>query len=255
MRVHLVQTDIAWHDAPTNCRRVVALLSNADVRPDDLVVLPEMFASGFTMDLAASTAGDATVSWCSGLARERRCYLLAGLVRQTRDGKGRNLAVLFAPDGAESACYQKVHPFFVNESDCYEPGHEVIVVPVNDWRLAPLVCYDLRFPELFRAASARGAELMVVIANWPIARVEHWLTLLRARAIENQAYVVGVNRVGRDPELLYPGRSVVVDPLGVVIADAGAEQRVLTASLDRTLLLEWRSRFPVLADRRFRESG
>jgi predicted amidohydrolase len=255
MRVHLVQLDIVWHDSPANRRRVDSLLEAGDVRHGDLVVLPEMFASGFTMDLAASTTDAATYAWCSELARRYRCHLLAGLVRQSHHGKGRNLAVLFAPDGSEVACYQKVHPFFANEAGCYEPGRDVVVVSMNDWQLAPFVCYDLRFPELFRVASARGAELMVVIANWPIARVEHWLTLLRARAIENQAYVVGVNRVGRDPELVYPGRSVVVDPLGVVIADAGAEQRVLTAKLDRSLLLEWRERFPVLADRRLRDPG
>lgn len=253
MRVHLVQFNIAWHDQPGNCRRVESLLAEADVRPGDLVVLPEMFASGFTMDLAAAVATESTRAWCARLARERRCHLLAGLVDLSGGGRGRNLAVLFGSDGRVLTSYQKIHPFFANEAAGYEAGEQVVVTQIHDWMAAPLVCYDLRFPETFRVASSRGAELLLVIANWPIARVEHWLTLLRARAIENQCYVVGVNRVGRDPDLLYPGRSVVVDPLGVVVADAGSEERVLTAVLDRRLLLDWREKFPALGDRRLRD--
>lgn len=253
MRVHLVQLDIAWHDQPGNSRRVESLLNDADLREGDLVVLPEMFATGFTMDVAAAATTDETRHWCARLARDRRCHVVAGLVERSPDGRGRNLAVLFAPDGQVAASYQKVHPFFANEATAYAGGRDVVVARVGDWSAAMFVCYDLRFPEVFRVASSRGAELMLVIANWPISRVEHWLTLLRARAIENQAYVVGVNRVGRDPDLLYPGRSIVVDPLGVVIADAGAEERVLTASLDRRLLLDWRNQFPALADRRLRD--
>ena len=115
--------------------------------------------------------------------------------------------------------------------------------------VAPFVCYDLRFPEIFRAAALRhGASLFVVIALWPVMRQQHWLTLLQARAIENQASVIGVNRVGTDPKFFYSGRSAVVDPHGVIIADAGEREQVLTAALDPEVAASWRRDFPALAD-------
>ena len=136
--------------------------------------------------------------------------------------------------------------------------------PVDfDWagcRVAPTVCYDLRFPELFRRAvarSGRSVELLTVIANWPVSRIEHWATLLRARAIENQAYVAGCNRVGKDPSLSYNGRSQVIDPSGNVLADAGDKETVIRAELDLGNLREYRRKLPVLADMRdaFREEA
>jgi len=123
-----------------------------------------------------------------------------------------------------------------------------------DWRgarVSPFICYDLRFPEVFRAATRRGAQVLVVIANWPATRVEHWVTLLRARAIENQAYVAGVNRCGNDPKLAYPGRSVIVGPWGEVMADAGDGEGVAWADLDFAALESYRREFPVLRDIRY----
>ncbi|HSI35394.1 MAG TPA: nitrilase-related carbon-nitrogen hydrolase, partial [Tepidisphaeraceae bacterium] len=115
--------------------------------------------------------------------------------------------------------------------------------------VCPAVCYDLRFPEQFRAGVEAGAELFLVIANWPIKRENHWLTLLAARAIENQAYVLGVNRAGTDPTFTYGGRSILVDPHGVTRADAGIAESVLTADVDPTLVRQWRTDFPALRDR------
>jgi len=117
--------------------------------------------------------------------------------------------------------------------------------------VAPFICYDLRFPELFRMAVRQGAQLYVVIANWPASRVHHWVTLLQARAIENQAYVVGVNRCGSDPKVAYAGRSLVVSPRGVILADAGGGERVLSAELDLAALQAYRAEFPVLQDMRW----
>src|SRR5439155_1088670 len=116
------------------------------------------------------------------------------------------------------------------------------------FRVAPFVCYDLRFPEIFRAAMQRGANLMVIIANWPSPRVEHWITLLRARAIENQTYVMGVNRCGNDPYLPYPGRSLIVDPRGNILSDAGDSQIVITADIELATVTEYRRELPFLND-------
>jgi predicted amidohydrolase len=110
------------------------------------------------------------------------------------------------------------------------------------------VCYDLRFPEVFRMAALQGTELMIVIANWPEVRIQHWITLLQARAIENQAYVVGVNRAGRDPRLFHPGRSMIIDPHGTILVDAGEGESIATSDIDLEVVRDWRRSFPALRD-------
>jgi predicted amidohydrolase len=114
--------------------------------------------------------------------------------------------------------------------------------------VSPFICYDLRFPEIFRISTRGGAEILVVIANWPQAREMHWLALLRARAIENQCYVAGVNRVGRDPNVEYSGRSVIIDPRGEIMADAGNKQLIISTEFDLSALRDYRRQFPALTD-------
>ena len=138
-----------------------------------------------------------------------------------------------------------MHPFkFAGEAAA--PGTEPVVLDCGEFKLSPAVCYDLRFPELFRACVKRGANLFAVIANWPTSRLDHWLTLLKARAIENQAYVIGVNRCGRDPVNEYLGRSQVIGPRGEVFADVGEGEGVVNAELDLLELQDYRKKFPSL---------
>ena len=127
-------------------------------------------------------------------------------------------------------------------------GPKSSLFPWNGFTVAPFICYDLRFPEVFRAAAFRGANLFVVVALWPVKRQRHWLALLQARAIENQAYFIGVNRIGREPDLLYAGRSIVVDPHGFIVADAGEREQVLTAIAELHIVESWRGEFPALRD-------
>ncbi|MEO6052707.1 MAG: nitrilase-related carbon-nitrogen hydrolase, partial [Chthoniobacterales bacterium] len=165
------------------------------------------------------------------------------------DKQFRNQQLLINPSGQCVARYSKMRLFHPGgEERLCVAGSEVVVASIEKWIVAPLVCYDLRFPELFREGTRRGAELFIVIANWPDVRIEHWITLLRARAIENQAYVIGVNRSGRDPERAYSGHSMVVDPKGNAILDAGESEVVAQTKLDREALLSWRAEFPVLRD-------
>ncbi|HKG80277.1 MAG TPA: nitrilase-related carbon-nitrogen hydrolase, partial [Pyrinomonadaceae bacterium] len=117
-----------------------------------------------------------------------------------------------------------------------------------EFTVSPFICYDLRFPEIFRAAVFQGAQLFVVIANWPASRVRHWITLLKARAIENQAYVMGVNRCGNDPKLSYSGHSMIIDPRGEVLADASEVEGVISAEIDAEALAQYRREFPFLND-------
>ena len=245
------QTDIAWEDRDANFRRIDASIAQAGpVEEGTLLVFPELATVGFTMNsgaIAEPTQGE-SARFFSSLAQRHRCHVLAGIPGPSEEpGKGANEAVCFAPDGNEVARYRKRHPFpLVHEGDHFSAGETAVVFEINGWKVAPLICYDLRFPETFREATALGAEVFVVIANWPSLRVDHWTTLVRARAIENLAYVVGVNRAGSDPQLDYPGASLVVGPKGEILADAGSEPGVLRAALDREALVQWRLDFPAL---------
>lgn len=245
MNVLALQLDIAWENKVANHDKVRRLLASARPQPGTLVVLPEMFATGFSMNVPGITDdGGETQKFLAGIAREYRLHILAGIVRDRR-----NEAVLFDPQGRETVRYAKMHPFsFAGETEHYDAGKEPAVVSCCEFQIAPIVCYDLRFPELFRAGVRRGANLFAVIANWPTPRLDHWLTLLKARAIENQAYVIGVNRCGRDPNADYPGHSQIISPRGDVLADAGESEGIVQADLDLTALLTYRQKFPVLED-------
>ena len=251
MDVCAIQYDIAWEDKAANFARVRALLAGADPAPGGLIVLPEMFATGFSMNVAAICEGRerAAEGALAEFAAERGCAVLGGVVTRAADGRGRNQAVLVGPDGRELARYTKMHPFsFAGETAHYAPGERPVVVEWGGAKLAPFVCYDLRFPEVFRSVTASGAEVLAVIANWPASRREHWRTLLRARAIENQAYVVGVNRIGADPNVAYSGDSLIVGPRGEVLADAGTGQCTVCTRLDLGGLRAYRKEFPALKD-------
>ena len=191
-----------------------------------------------------------SAAFMSATAAQYKIGLLGGIVSTGSDGLGRNQAVLFGPDGRETARYTKLHPFsFGTETAYYGRGSEVVLFEWRGITVAPFICYDLRFPEVFRHAARRGAELFCVLANWPSARADHWRTLLKARAIENQAYVMGVNRVGSDPTLSYAGGSLIYGPRGEVLADGGEAAGMIAAQLDWDALREYRRAFPALADR------
>jgi len=246
-----IQLDIVWENKPANFAKVRDLLRAAAPAPGSLIVLPEMFATGFSMNTAAlcEPQGGETEKFLCELAASTSSLVMAGLPALDSSGRARNEAWVFGPTGEALVRYAKIHPFTLGgESLRYEAGGEVMTFKHAGWTIAPFICYDLRFPELFRAAVARGAELLVVIANWPVKRIQHWVTLLQARAIENQAWVVGVNRCGTDPDFVYTGRTLVVDPHGIVIADANDREGVLSVALDRAVAVEWRRQFPALLD-------
>jgi predicted amidohydrolase len=251
MRVHCCQLDIVWEDKRANYARVRSLLEAARVAPGSLVILPEMFATGFSMNVAgiAEASQGPTAQFLGGVAQELGIFIVGGFATVGPDRRGLNQAGVFDPAGAEIARYTKVHPFTPGgESAYYARGDAISWFPCNGFTASPFICYDLRFPEEFRAATRRGTQLFIVIANWPAPRESHWTTLLQSRAIENQAYVVAVNRSGSDPKFTYFGRSTIIDPRGEVIADAGAKEGVISADVDLEALLKYRLEFPVLGD-------
>ncbi|HSI11662.1 MAG TPA: carbon-nitrogen family hydrolase [Chthoniobacter sp.] len=249
--VYAVQLDIVWEDKAANFRKVEEMVAAAAPAAGSLVVLPEMFACGFSMNLVITRqhADREDETFLAGLAQKHGVFVAAGVVSAGAAEMGRNEAVVFSPEGKLLARYAKIHPFSLGgEAQGHERGTEIVTFPWGGFVVAPFVCYDLRFPEIFRAAARKGADLLVVMALWPVKRQQHWLTLLQARAIENQAYVVGVNRVGGEPELLYAGRSVVIDPHGVSIADAGEREHILSALIEPEIVTAWRRDFPALRD-------
>jgi predicted amidohydrolase len=162
---------------------------------------------------------------------------------------GRNELAVYDPSGRPVALYQKNYTFsYTDESSHYQAGEGLALFKWHDFTVCPLICYDLRFPELFRSAVRNGADLFTVSANWPDARLRHWKTLIDARAIENLACVVGVNRVGSDPRFRYPGCSRIVDHHGKLLAEAGDSESVLSYELDHGDLVSWRREFPALDD-------
>jgi omega-amidase len=252
-RVRAFQSDCVWHSPAENHRAVHDAVPAADVAAGSMIVLPEMFDVGFTMNSAvACEAAPATSAFLSELARSTQSIVIAGHATRDANGLATNGASILDAAGKPIARYVKCHGFTpAGEHEAYAGGDGPIVFDWEGLKVAPLVCYDLRFPELFRAATKLGAEVFVVIANWPAARVEHWVTLAKARAIENQAYVIALNRCGRDPKYVYPGRSLIVDPKGDVLAEAGDGLEVLSAEIDPDVVRGWRRDFPALRDAKF----
>ena len=250
MRIALLQTDIAWENVAENHRRAARLLGEAGVGGARLAILPEMFSTGFSMDSRriAQPPGGPSETFLREQAGSRNLWILAS-IPESGEPAARNMALLVSPGGAVVR-YAKIHPFSVaGEHEHYAAGDRVVTAQVEELRVTPLVCYDLRFPEPFRVAAA-DTDLFAIVANWPDERREHWRTLLRARAIENQAYVAGVNRVGDGGRLHYAGDSAAISPLGETLAEGDDHERVLFFEADPAAVAKLRARFPALQDRR-----
>lgn len=255
MRAHLVQLDIVWEDREANLRRVRDLLASTDISRGDLVVLPEMFDSGFSLNVERTSDGDGrTLSGLFDLARDLGACVQGGrTVLAPGERHATNRAPVVSPDGALVCEYAKIHPFsFGREGERFRGGERI---ETFQWehageslRVAPSICYDLRFPELFRLQVLRGAECFALGANWPDARQHHWRALAIARAIENQAYMLAVNRTGSDPHLRYVGGSIAIDPRGEVLGELDAREGVLSVGVDPSRVRRWRESFRALKD-------
>ncbi len=256
MHAHLVQLDISWENPPANFARVDALLDDAPVNPGDLIILPELFDTGFSLNIATTNDADArTEAWLVALARRLGVTVQGGrTVLPEAKTHALNIMSVIDPQGLTVCTYAKIHPFsYGREPDAFTGGDEILTYSWNKTtpiRCAPAICYDLRFPELFRFAVKQGAELIALGANWPSARQSHWRTLLIARAIENQAFVLGVNRTGSDPHLHYAGGSIAIGPKGDILAEADDQECVLTCEIDPEKVRAWRKEFPALKDAR-----
>jgi omega-amidase len=255
LRVALGEYDIGWHDPAASLARASAIVAAAAAGGARLVVLPEMCTTGFTMDsdLAESIAGE-SVTRLSRMASQSGVWLLAGVATRDADSAtraARNSALMFAPTGELSAVYHKQRLFaYANEQRSYAGGNRSVTVDVDGVRVSPFICYDLRFPELFRAVAAE-TDMIVVIASWPAARRLHWDALLRARAIENQCYVIGVNRIGIGDSIVYDGGSAAYDPWGIALdrSTLSGAGDVTSVAVSAGEVARVREAYPFLADR------
>jgi predicted amidohydrolase len=227
------------------------MIAKAAADGADLIVLSEMFATGFSMrpERTAEDEGGPSEQFLLAQAAEHGAHVIASLAQRDADGGYRNNAIVAAPDGTVRR-YAKLHPFtHSGEHEHYLAGNAFLTTDIDDLRVSVFVCYDLRFADEFWAL-ADATDLYVVVANWPEARAEHWRVLLRARAIENQAFVVGVNRVGSGKNLVYTGDSAIIDPLGRALAECPPGESVVTAEIDAATVSHIRSTLPFLRDRR-----
>ncbi len=255
LNLTLVQGATRWHDAAAN-RAYYGALLRASAGKTDLFVLPEMFLTGFTnaTDSQAEPMQGQSLAWLRDLAAEVNAVITGSLV--VRQGVSCvNRMLWMRPDGSFEQ-YDKRHLFrMAGEHHHYTAGTQRLIVQLHGWRILPLVCYDLRFPVWARnrrdadAAGGMEYDLSLYVANWPAARRQAWRTLLRARAVENLGYCVGLNRVGSDGNAIaYAGDSAVIGPAGSALVDLGDQEQVVSVQLDPDVLLAHRERFPAWMD-------
>ncbi len=259
LTVSLAQIDVIRSDPETNLKKGEALIAEASLGQSDIICFPELWTTG--LDWAASERIAAlqgeTIERISEMAKRYRIWISGSVLELNERGRPSNTHILFDPSGKRAGTYRKTHLFsMLHEDEHMAPGNSLCLVD-TPWGLVGLsVCYDIRFPELFRTYAIKGAKIVISPMAFPYPRVNHWKVLVRARAIENQLYMIGVNRVGaedlgKDGNIAYFGDSVIIDPWGETVIEAKEkEEELVTASIDMDRVDEVRARMNVLKDRR-----
>lgn len=250
MRLALIQMDILWQKREDNLKRALFFIEKTGGQSCDLVVFPEMFDTGFFPEIQVIDEGSRTDSLLSDAAKRYGINTIAGLaVKEKGEERARNIARVYDRTGRCIAEYTKIYPFsFMDEDRFFIAGTEPIIFEIDGIPSSIFICYDLRFPEIFRKV-ARKVHLIFVIASWPSSRVDHWKTLLKARAIENQCFIIGVNRTGRDGKgISFLGASSVYSPSGELIIEGDNREELLIAEIDPSQVHKVRREFPFLKD-------
>lgn len=253
MKVACIQTDIKVGDFDYNISKAKQFISEAATKGAKLICLPELFATGVTLktnNLEENNPGR-TCEFLSKQAKEKKVYLLSSFIEKNNSNLPKNTMVVFNPEGLLVAKYSKNHVFtFGKENESYSNGEGVVSFSLDDFNVSTMICYDLRFPELFRIATDNKVNAFIVIANWPNPRKEHWRTLLKARAIENQAFVIGINRVGHSEEFSFFGSSMIISPKGEILMEADDKEGVFLEDIDIKEVTNWRNTFSALKDKK-----
>ncbi len=256
MKAALIQMSPLWERPETNLEAAGELLGRAAQGGADVAVLPEMFQTGFTMNTAAMAEDEdgPTARFLSDRARELGINIIAGFSARVPDtpadnSPARNLAHVYGRDGRLLASYEKMHPFsYADEDRHYTSGGGPVVFELDGMAATVFICYDLRFPEALRTVAPK-VEAAFYIANWPASRAAHWEALLTARAIENQCFLVGVNRRGTEPSgISYSGGSTVISPMGETLCRATEDEDLLVCEFEPAEVKKTREKFPFLGD-------
>lgn len=254
MRVALAQFDVKSGETDANLPTASKYVALAARRGAKLLVLPELWSSGYDLErsqMHAELSQKKVLPALTELARRHQLYIVGSVLQANDRGEAFNSAVLLGPGARPTRAYRKIHLFGpMREDQFLTPGRATPVFHLPFGTIALAICYDLRFPELFRKYALKGAQLVVVCAQWPAARLEHWRTLLRARAIENQFFVIACNRMGSSQGTRFAGHSMIVDPWGMVLQEGAADGALVTADIDFRAVNGSRSRIPSLVDRR-----
>jgi len=250
LKFALVQFAPIFEDKKASAEYLQQLLVSRLNHNVDMIVFPELTLTGFTMrsQKFAENMNESSIQYFSNLARQYKTHIFAGMIERD-DQTFYNTLFHLNPEGQLVTKYRKIHPFsFSGENRHYTAGIQPVISRINKFRLGLAICYDLRFPELFRFYAKERVHVIIDIANWPQARIEHWQTLLKARSIENQCYVIGVNRIGHDKKSEYHGCSCVYAPFGEAICQAGANEEIITGTLSLAQVIQVQSDYPFLND-------
>ena len=249
MKLALAQLDIVWENKTANKETALQFIKQAATEKVDMILFPEMVLTGFSMNTPLiGEINNETTEFFKEMSSKFKVLIGFGYVEGTSNSKNKYSVV--TPSGTELVNYTKIHPFsFGEETKFYQSGNKIDFFSAFDFTISPFICYDLRFPEIFQIAS-KTATLITLAANWPLERREHWITLLKARAIENQCYIAGINRVGEGNGLHYSGDSMIIDPLGNVISSLYIEDGLIIADIYPEDVTQIRENFKLKEDRK-----
>lgn len=246
--------DIAFGDPHKNYETAEKLIEEAMREIPDIIVLPELWTTGYDLtrlDSIADKAAAKTIGFLKNAATKYKVHFVGGSVANQGDNGVKNTLLIINNNGQLVHSYSKLHLFKLMDEHLYlEAGNEKGLFQLDNRTFGGVICYDIRFPEWIRAHTSEGAEALFVVAEWPAPRLSHWKSLLIARAIENQCFVIACNRSGHDPNNEFAGHSMIIDPWGEVIAEAGANKELLSAVIDLTLVKDIRKQIPIFEDRR-----
>lgn len=250
MIIGIAQIDIIWEKSYENIKKIEDFIYRASKGNVDLILFPEMALTGFTMDINKISQSEIEIiNWMEETAMKNNINIGIGFAAKI-DEKGVNRYAIISKKGQLLVKYTKLHPFSPGgENLKYYKGEDILSCRINEFKITPFICYDLRFPEIFQIAS-KESQLITVASNWPKSRKDHWKTLLIARAIENQCYVVGINRVGMGDEIEYEGSSMVVDPSGNIMNEISHEEKLIIVEMNSDSVKKVREAFNVKNDRR-----
>lgn len=250
MKIAVAQIDIKWECSHINMRKIEELVDQASKKNVDLILFPEMSLTGFTMNIDKLPQSELQIiNWIEQVAHNKKINIGLGFAIKINN-KGINRYAIISKEGEKLINYTKLHPFSYGKEDTkYYKGIDILSCKISEFEIAPFICYDLRFPEIFQIAS-KEAELITIAANWPKSREDHWIALLRARAIENQCYIIGINRVGEGGGIEYNGASLFINPNGDILNEISNKEELIIKDIDINEVKRVRDMFNLKKDRR-----